>query len=462
MAELEKLNGEVIVSINVEQKAELGAFKLFKKKIIKKNVIIACTAIIFAVVLLGGTYLYLDSNITPIPYREGLIVGIEADPVRGVVDIVSSINPARKSAASINVVENGKIVRLVFVGFCETTISKWQNMRDANFSHSFRVVHQMATPQTLTVPEDKPDAYLLYEPFDRCEIYYTSEIGLGNINPGEDYQSLRREGLLWSGQFADTNLVASKSFALDNATEQQRAERMVQFSLYENGTMSFTPAISGGYIPPNCTYSVEGDEMVFRAIIKTEHEKSFFNLDNGDIVARFTIIDEDTLIFQYAGVALYAEPDGRYVNVYNKVKNGIIPDNLFVDQIVLDTAVDWVRGDYEGYRDIGLAAPKEYGVEFDNWRLDYIDHVYTYYDLDIEIYRFSWRIHTITPDKAGVTLVGGMDLDNEGWLLDTYPDSWYLLFDNSGDELKFINAMMENNWSPGDEEFKIELINRLE
>jgi hypothetical protein len=112
------------------------------------------------------------------------------------------------------------------------------------------------------------------------------------------------------------NLFAWKSYALENATERQRMERMTQFSLYTNGTASFAVPQISSYIPPNCTYTVESDEMVFRAIIKTEHEKGFFGLEDSDIVARFLIEDENTLVFLSAEVALFAEQNGRYVLVY--------------------------------------------------------------------------------------------------------------------------------------------------
>jgi len=138
-----------------------------------------------------------------------------------------------------------------------------------------------------------------------------------------------------------------------------------------------------------------------------------------------------------------------------------LPNSINVPKIVLDAAVDLARGDYEGYRDIGIEARKEYGAEFDNWRLDYLEHAYSYEDLKIEVFRFQWRIHTTTPEIIRATLAGGMDLDADGWFLDTYPDSWYLLFDNSGDELALMSALMANDCSPGDDLFLTDMLNRL-
>ena len=314
--ELTKLQGDVEVSFEPAQKEEIGALRLFRRKILRKNVIIAFSSVVLAAAFLLGTYLYLDSDLTPIPYRDGLVIGIEADPDRGVIDIVSSINPARKDAVSINIIENDEIVRLVFVGFSESTISKWQNNNDQNFVYTFRAVYQMTASQPDS--EGKPGVNYNDEPFDRCELYYIDD--LSEINAERDYQELRHNGeLLFSGEFADKNLTANQSYGLENATEQQFAERMTHFSLYKNGTMSFAIPPISSYIPPHCTYSVEGDEMVFRAIIKTEHEKGFFGLENGDVVARFLIEDENTLIFLSAEVALFAEPNGRYILVYPDV-----------------------------------------------------------------------------------------------------------------------------------------------
>jgi len=311
--ELAKLQGDVKVSIEPMQKAEIGALRLFRKKILRKNVLVACTSVVLAAALLLGTYLYFDTNTTAISYREGLIVGVEANPERGVIDIVSNIDPARKDAASINIIENGEVVRLVFIGYRESVISKWKSNHDENYEYSFRVVSPLTAP--LPNRENKPNSLLIYEPFDRCEIYYVND--MSGINPERDYQELRRDGaFLWSGTFEQVNLVAYQTYGLENATERQFAERMVQFSLYKNGTMSFAMPPISSYIPPHCTYSIEGDEIVFRAIIKTEHEKGYFGLEDGDLLARFLIEDENTLIFLSAEVALFAEPNGRYVLVY--------------------------------------------------------------------------------------------------------------------------------------------------
>jgi len=106
-----------------------------------------------------------------------------------------------------------------------------------------------------------------------------------------------------------------RTFELENATERQKAERMTQFLLHSDGKATILQPPISSYVTPLCTYSVEGDETVFRAIITGDHDRGFFGLEDGDVVARFTIIDEDTLVFRSSEVVLFAEPDGRYVAV---------------------------------------------------------------------------------------------------------------------------------------------------
>ena len=319
--ELAKLHGDVEVSIALTQKEEIGALRLFRRKMLRKNVIIACVSAVLGVALLLGIYLYLDNNTTVIPYKDDLIIDVNAYPDRGIIDIVSSVKPEVWISSSFVVNENGENIKLMFIGFFESTISRWQNNRNGHFEYSFQVLQPMENP--LAVLEDKPGADIIYEQFDRCEVYYIND---WEVHPTMDYQRLRHEGnLIWSGTFEDSYNIGWKIYGLENATERQFAERMVQFSLYTNGTMSFAMPPISSYIPPQCTYSIEGDEMVFRAIIKTERDRSFFGLEDGDIVARFTIIDENTLVFHSAEIALFAEPNGRYVIVFPDEQSDAVP-----------------------------------------------------------------------------------------------------------------------------------------
>jgi hypothetical protein len=53
-----------------------------------------------------------------------------------------------------------------------------------------------------------------------------------------------------------------------------------------------------------------------------------------------------------------------------------------------------------------------------------------------------------------------MDLDADGWLLDTYPHSWYIIFNNADGELVYLLTMMENDCAPGDEAFTRDMLER--
>ena len=195
-AEFEKLHGEVKVSFNPEQNAEIGAFRLFKKKLLKRNAVVACTSVVLVVVLLFGTYLYMDNNTTIIPYKQGLIVTVKANPDRGIIDVVSRIKPEGWNVASITVNENGENVKIIAMNFTESVISGWQNNHSDDFEYNFQVLQPMARPASN--PEDKPEAYSNYEPFDRCEIYYVNEWGLPLEN---NYQRVQLDGnLIWSGK----------------------------------------------------------------------------------------------------------------------------------------------------------------------------------------------------------------------------------------------------------------------
>ena len=311
--ELVKLQGEVKVVLKPEQKEEISSFRLFRKKLLRRNVIVACTSVVAALALILGVYLYLDRARTIIPYSDDLIVAVNTYPDHGILDVVSSVKPQGWNVSGTIVNENGENIKLVFMNFTESIISRWQNNHNGDIEYRFQVVQPMAVVQLDL--EENSETYKNFGSFDRCEVYYVNE---ADINPESDYQRLRYEGnLVWSGSLEDSYQIAWKTYALENATEQQRAERMMYISLYTNGTMSFAPAmVSSTVPPPQCTYAIEGNEMVFRAIIKTARDRDFHKLEDGDIVARFTIIDDDTLMFHSSEILLYAEPNGRYVAVY--------------------------------------------------------------------------------------------------------------------------------------------------
>ena len=106
------------------------------------------------------------------------------------------------------------------------------------------------------------------------------------------------------------------------------------------------------------------------------------------------------------------------------------------------------------------------GTELDHsyvdWRVESLEHAYSYDDLDgmaLEIYRINYRFLSAAPET--VVLAGGMDMDGEGWVLPTYPNSNYLVFEKEGETLTYLTAILENDCSPGDETFTGDLRARL-
>jgi hypothetical protein len=182
---------------------------------------------------------------------------------------------------------------------------------------------------------------------------------------------------------------------------------------------------------------------------------------NPDANSGYEVGDEVCVYFDGTIAESYPAKVSAYaVLIENRTAVGIIPDGLNVPDAVLTAAVDWVRSDYAGSRDIGsINANKDKGAEFDNRRIDYIEHVYSYDDMNIDVYRFEWRVHTTTPDK--IQPAGGEEIDADGRFLDNYPHSWYLYLEGRDGELFCLFAMMENDCAPGDEAFTRDMLNRL-
>jgi hypothetical protein len=155
-------------------------------------------------------------------------------------------------------------------------------------------------------------------------------------------------------------------------------------------------------------------------------------------------------------------PAADEVDVREPAAVGVVPEDIDVPQAVLDKAIEFVKDDYETGI-IGLEEQRELGAEFDDWRLDRLERVQSYGDLGVSVYAFAWRIHTTTPEK--ILLAGGQELDADGWFLDTYPNSWYLLTidnDAAGDDVKRVVPMFSNEFPADSMEFREEAQARLD
>ena len=94
-------------------------------------------------------------------------------------------------------------------------------------------------------------------------------------------------------------------------------------------------------------------------------------------------------------------------------------------------------------------------ADYDDWRIESMELACHYDELEgaaLDVYRLGWRLHTTPPDR--VILAGGMEMDEEGWVLATYPNSTYLIFDVSGGEAPvYLFSSMVNDCAPGSELF---------
>ena len=146
----------------------------------------------------------------------------------------------------------------------------------------------------------------------------------------------------------------------------------------------------------------------------------------------------------------------------NSAAMGQIGEGVDVPDAVLSAARAYVQEQYDYWsantgamavvdgEEIMLGEPAEY----DDWRIRSIGLAHHYDGLEgvpLDVYLLDYRLHTTTPDR--VVLAGGMELDEEGWLLPTYPGSTYLIFDVSGTQPVCLFSTMINDCAPGSELF---------
>lgn len=91
---------------------------------------------------------------------------------------------------------------------------------------------------------------------------------------------------------------------------------------------------------------------------------------------------------------------------------------------------------------------------YSDWRIESLTHCYTYEDFEgmvLQVYQLNYEFLSDRPDE--VQLVGGMSVDEEGWVVVSYPNSDFFLFQEEGDTLAYVGHMFENDCLPGDEIF---------
>ena len=97
-----------------------------------------------------------------------------------------------------------------------------------------------------------------------------------------------------------------RQYILENATDREKLERMMSVTLYEDGTAELaTPPISSYAMIGTYNYVFENNELLI-----------FQDMEN--ITCKFTVSDDNTLIFVSASVPLFATEGARYVRITDK------------------------------------------------------------------------------------------------------------------------------------------------
>ena len=110
-----------------------------------------------------------------------------------------------------------------------------------------------------------------------------------------------------------------KTYTLENPTDKERMSRMLFVNLYSDGTAWLKTPLISSYLLPKCTYSFVEDELLIYASIQTEKSEGFFGVNDKSIIARFEVIDDNTIVFKSANVPLFADEGARYVSVSNSI-----------------------------------------------------------------------------------------------------------------------------------------------
>jgi len=120
---------------------------------------------------------------------------------------------------------------------------------------------------------------------------------------------------LISSRVATLNLFKDMAgtYSLENPTEKQKMERLLSITLYKNGDATLSTPLISSYLLPKCTYSVEDEELLIHAVIENDLEKGFYGVKNKEVIARFKINEDETLVFRSATVPLFATFRAKYI-----------------------------------------------------------------------------------------------------------------------------------------------------
>ena len=107
-----------------------------------------------------------------------------------------------------------------------------------------------------------------------------------------------------------------KKYILENYTDKDKFEKMIAVILYDDGRARLPQPMISSFLLPESTYEFVGDELlIFSPNHNFDGELRDFASNEGrdDVVAAFTVEDENTLVFKSATVPLFTNEGARYV-----------------------------------------------------------------------------------------------------------------------------------------------------
>ena len=137
-------------------------------------------------------------------------------------------------------------------------------------------------------------------------------------------------------------------------------------------------------------------------------------------------------------------------------KIGVISEEMDVSDVILEVAREKVQKDF----DLATEQFPDYG--YANWRILSLDHNYTYEDLDgmkLVLYQLNYEFLSQSPEN--VVMAGGMTITEDNWVMPSYSNSNYLIFQEKNGELSFLESVMINDSTPGTQLFTDDLLRVL-
>lgn len=137
-------------------------------------------------------------------------------------------------------------------------------------------------------------------------------------------------------------------------------------------------------------------------------------------------------------------------------KLGIISEEIHVSANVLKVAKEKVQKDFE----INSDQFPNYG--YTNWRIVSLEDNFTYDNLDgmkVVLYQLNYEFFSESPEN--IIIAGGMYITEDHWVMPSYPNSNYLIFQQEDDTLSFLESVMINDSSPGTPLFTDDLLQVL-